>query len=1788
MTLDKNTFPYNDDFQDTKQFYQILFVPGRAVQARELSQIQSLLQNQISKFGNHVFKEGSMVIPGEVALDTKYSYVKLQPQYLGNDISVSQFVGKKITGLTSGAVALVLEATEIEGADPNTLYLQYQTGASTQTFTGSITSGSNIVSGLTSAITGSLVVGSGLSGVGIPVNTYITEIISATQVRLSQQATVTNASVSLTAKTSAVFSNNEIIRTLETTSVSANTATTAATGYGSKFDIKTGIYYMFGYFCYIYEQSLLLDKYGSTPSYKIGIRAIEKFITESDDVSLVDPANGSPNFNAPGAHRYKIEAILTKFDLEDDTSDNFVELLRVKDGLIQKLVNRAEYSELEKTFARRTFDESGDYTVKAFPLEIKEHLNNGLNFGLYSESNGGDESKIAYVLDAGKAYVRGFEIETRSSTQLISDKPRTTAIKNNFLLAPTVGSYVFIDNLRGSFNISTLESVTLKDATTGGNTIGTARVRAIEFVSGVPGNTTARYKLYLFNIIMNTDSNGEIPFSLVRAVEGTGGTKGHCVLETGNAVLYDLFNNISIFSFPDVAIKEFTDISYATKRYLSGTMSGNSITFTAGTDEIFSPFTVSNYHLSISSASATAISNGYSNGSVVNLTTAATVTLGGSPTGKQVTLTMPTIAGSTVVLIANINKSNAVQKTKTLTSRTQSGVPHSSIVQLDRADIFRLISVIDATTSQNITERYTLDNGQRDNMYARGRLLFNTSYPAPAGNITINYEYFEHGTGDYFSVNSYDGVIDYKQISTYIASDGNLYDLINCFDFRPRENNAGNGFSVVSEFVVNGTQIQCDYEYYLGRYDRIILDSSGVFSAVTGASDIVPVLPTVPENAMLLYDVYLPPFVFDVKDIIFKTIENKRFTMRDIGRLEKRISNLEYYTQLSLLEKDTSDMFIDDGTGFNRFKNGFLVDNFSSHLVGDTLNPDYKCSIDAQLGNVRPGFAIDNVGLLLSASNSTNYTQTGELITLPFTTEVLISQPFASKSENVNPYNVFNWVGNMALTPSSDDWYETTNLPDYIITNNEEYNNALAAANQSFIWNDWETTWIGQEISRTIVQTGNSFASWLDPNRALARTNLSRLTSAYGSEVGNNLTNIGNTLINGKNVNAGYLTENIVREVGQTRTGSGTIVVNNGTREEVVEDKILSSTYVPYMREKQIQFTAKNLKPNTKVYPFFDGIPVSQYCRPNTIGAVNGDDLVSDANGTVNGIFDLPNNETNKFRTGSRDFTVMDSQTLNAVQATTSSTGTYSSTGIIQTKQQTIVSTQLFEIVQGTVEETRLATVTATEKRLLSVPHIDPLAQTFFIQNADGVFLSDIDIFFASRDTNGIPVSLQIRNVVNGVPGNQIVPFSTTTKLPSQISTSSDGQTATKFTFESPVYLQGNTEYCFVLLSNSNQYNVWCSRISEFDVFSGERISQQPYAGVLFKSANNSTWTPDQEEDIKFTINRCVFNTGVEGNVQFRNRDISLTKLPRDPFLTMSGSPLIAVNHPNHGMRTGDTVTFSGVTGTHNGIPAVELNQSFLITYIDFDTYSIEFDSNNTLPTATGITGGSAVLSTRNIRLDLTNIMAQTLEFPSTSSAWELKTRNLSGVLGSTFSSVSIRQNIEFSQPQLIINPNDEPADASVHVRSRFSTSSNFLSPVIDTSRLSMLTVSNRINNDSTGENGLAGGSAMARYITKKISLSSSAENIRVSFAAIRPEEATIKVYAKYQTDEQQTVSFDELPYVELTPIQYPAGSFTYRDYNFELENLNSFSVFAIKIVMLSSETSDVPIIKDFRAIAST
>lgn len=258
-------------------------------------------------------------------------------------------------------------------------------------------------------------------------------------------------------------------------------------------------------------------------------------------------------------------------------------------------------------------------------------------------------------------------------------------------------------------------------------------------------------------------------------------------------------------------------------------------------------------------------------------------------------------------------------------------------------------------------------------------------------------------------------------------------------------------------------------------------------------------------------------------------------------------------------------------------------------------------------------------------------------------------------------------------------------------------------------------------------------------------------------------------------------------------------------------------------------------------------------------------------NGKLFGTFNIPNNSTNSFRTGVRQLRFSDNASNDTTLERTSAAANYTASGIIENLQKTVLATRTATISLNSItQDFTTTTLNTTNGQIVS--WYDPLAQTFLVDTVGGVFATDVDLYFSSKDST-LPVRIELHEVVNGYPGSKVLPFSNV--VMDSVNVNVDelrGATATNFKFKSPVYLQDKAEYALCVFSDSSNYKAWVSQVGEFDVNGAGLIASQPYAGVLFKSQNASTWTADQTQDLKFQINRAVFSTSTTADLSLINQ----------------------------------------------------------------------------------------------------------------------------------------------------------------------------------------------------------------------------------------------------------------------------------------------------------------------------
>ena len=1826
-----NVAPYYDDFDTDKNFYKVLFRPGYSIQARELTQLQSLLQNQIEQFGKYAFKQGELVIPGEIGFNNKLHFVKLSSvseiptnqngQIVYKKYDVSQLISRQVKGLTSGVIATILQSATATETAADVLYVTY-------TNSGDAGNEETFRQGETLEV---------VDGVNTPLMVVGTD------------GSVLPTSISITDPDTGTSSSLE----------------SPAMGYASAVKVEEGIYFVNGYFVRNDAQLLVIDKYYDSPSAKVGFKINESIVTPEEDASLYDNSIGSSNYSAPGAHRLSIKLSLVVYSLDEKTDKNFIKLLQIKSGVVQTQVTQTDYNLLEQTLARRTYDESGDYVVDNFSLDVREYYQKNGNLGIYGKDaeglvNGLSESdagkKLVASVGPGKAYIKGYEIVNKETKYIDVDKARETLnredirlktkglptyrITNNYSSIPVnsegseLTSYpnVFLSaafndgsigmnntemdtdpkqtiNRRGSFfdinqgiktiyievdnnyatrvagltganfrttadGIPTLWYIQSRGTTIVANSFDVLSYSKVPRIEANPDDTvtfleitvTAQKDLlddflieydetdankYRFIYINENDAEtpGSVPFGKIvdyndtitpvigiakpsnytllergagfnsdtdivvskgrlsngdatynstfglsyfdpnfftkiqlddkiaisgsfspgqyvrgltsgayGVIEGTstgsytsnktlmvkglfGVFKSGEVIadESGNTLRIAKDNTISHFVVNsrganhsldatirvdgveydnskikvdvsgdqlvwrvsivnrDAALVEYSQpplveivdtgatsqavvtpilvrnavTTYTpqnVKSFYSQFGSGNNNTFTADievnkekysevvsvTDFTFSgnkgrkyiectgfggdattfvihgdlvQFTDDTGNLvrgvvqqSTKPAGVyksriyldRSLPNGVTNASVVRvrpsienfnqgtllyktgsnqissivaspddskityylrrdfistgsggsgaITFAAQLPFGtqrfvsfsesnflitildpgDAPdvtagdivfiTSDQVEIKASTDAASgltsgsvklnlpanyfgsasyttypTLKLTATLEVTKAKPRLKTANLNKRIIVEAlgdkiipfrgrdydtESLDVYSYADAFNLRYVYEGSTSTppvvdkagnlvtgtDVTNRFTFDDGQRDTIYDISRLVIKPGFEAPVGQLVIAFDYFDHTSGDFITVDSYlhEAGVGSEEIPSFNSPVLGKISLKDVLDFRPKvDNNAiiggyqntsllsapnarsftGTGGIVSStpapdvglEYTFSFTQTQ-----YLDRIDGLFLNKKGQFIIKQGNSSLNPSKPDVISDAIALYYVYIPAFTETGKDVRITPVDNRRYTMRDIGKLEKRIERLEYYTTLSILEQQALNMQITDSAGVNRFKSGFVVDNFETHRIGSLKSLDYKCSVDTQQSVLRSQAKEDSIDLVEVNTRDdqrsvSGYQKSGDVVTLPYHELELLGNNFATKTVNPNPFVVLQYVGDSFIGPNVDSWYDSSVEPLVTDNNTNLYSIFLAKENLkeafSSLYNSYKVNWLGAN------QAFYNIGSFAEVNSSIADSNVATASVGTSSNISPQNNEVGKGLV--------------TKGVGSN---------------------VVATSLSYFARSIPVKFKINRLKPNTRVYVFMEGRDVARWVNPdlkytgiaaNSLSAFNGA-ITTDNNGNASGVILIPAGNPpreNAVWSGSVDTVSYDTDadelrfstgvktirfTSSSTDAETESVETFAevkfyATGIVPENPSSIISTRpaFFKANEGTQ-------IVGSNTQNPIRPN--PFAQTFLVDGFEGgAFVTSLDLFFNKKSDN-IPLRVYLTDVVSGKPGKNIVP----------------------------------------------------------------------------------------------------------------------------------------------------------------------------------------------------------------------------------------------------------------------------------------------------------------------------------------------------------------------------------------------------------------------------------------------
>jgi hypothetical protein len=1803
MAITAYTSKYHDDINTPdssgltpldKNYLRILFQPGRTVQARELNQAQSLLQAQVDRLGQSLFRPNSGIIGGDCNFDSTSNFIDVTFS-TGEDATsfetlIAELSDVTITSQSSGVTAIPIKAEELNSLSYR-IFIQYRRGdaGSSSGTINEIDNGIISIEGVTANVTGE----------------------------------VTN-------------NGNAITATL-----------------------SNGIFFVKGCVATASEQSVVraLDPDELFDGYAI-LKISEKQITAGADRTLFDNANGHPNFAAPGADRYQINLTLDLVENFTD-EDNVVVLLQIKDNEVIIVENPLDGSDstLENILAERTFEESGSYVVENFDIEIQEVLGSDSFLARYKNStaaNGLSQSeadkRYAATLSPSVAYVRGKRVELVGPLTLLGDKGRTTSadlregILEDGSTVAAMGNYVEgvlrnTDNLlspaspnsdyspESGYGVGNGEGLPYFDnysrtynlLDSGDLSIGTCKILSLELIDG------AKHRLFLHAISLNAGKK----FNDVETIQGSTvtdyGTLNFSVEQKNGVKLHDTQFNSTLFQLPYKAVKTFNSIQVTERINLSADMpSGEDkeVTFQltgAAFDKSPSSITVYN-----ADADKVLLPTDFS---VVS-----------SADADSLTLNVPQAEASdtiSIVATAALNLDDLGIKTKTTETITLNESPLPAVGDIvELPGVYHLISVEDDNFE-------LVTDGQTSTQYelAKVRCL-------KAGASTVDVVHWKFSGGNYYTVNSYrnsgGGQAALDDIPFY--KENNLGDF---FDIRP--------YPGTTDILALDpySPITGKIDYYLPRVDSLVILPNGDFAIEKGTPSLTPSSPETSENGLVLFDLAIPAYTFEAGDIRVRKYNHRRYTMRDIGEIDRRVSTLEYYATLSLLEKSANDKSIFDDDGTSRFKNGIVTDGFRNFTIGDDLSNDFLCHYETERGHLYPTFDAYSIPFELTSSNNiipgagSGFTKSGlhnDIVTLPYNEVDYIDQPYASQFMSLVPYEYADVLGQMTLAPEADAWNDTITAPP---VNIDLFGNTLVRLQKQILRlqnrkkikrarkkGNWKvvkrlqsdrkrklklleeqtietTELVNESISKSLgefitdvqvkpyarskavyfrvegLKSNSKFYFFIDDidvtNYAhqLTRDDLINShdhteTSILSNDISTEVTKF---LSDGIELPTWFSTRWYPLKASDRNGILGNLA--NGLRTgknfwryaDTIVKAVNSSGFTGVERLRKIH----------ELLPGFDQTSLTHYDgadEASLLEAFPPSAITTDVNGTVEGVLVIPNNENIRLASGEKIVTITNSPRNLEDESTSSASARFISNGI-QTDQTTVnISAILPRIVRKTKTIQRIR-----------YKHTDPLAQTFTVTDDTGIFATSIDLFFAEKApaTGGnanVPVRAYLVSTVNGYPTGEVIPGSEVIVNYDDVRTSADGSIPTTFNFPSPIYLSPDTQYAIISFSTCPDYKAFISEVGgdKVDLITGQIISAQPAVGTLFASSNKRTWTAFQTKDLKFKLRRASFPA---------NQTASFTANPQ--VGTHLGEIAVSSIENNSGWNAlTTTVTVEapfttvidsegnstkvafpgGVTAT--ATPAFNPDDNSIDEIVIIKNGFGYFEA----PTIT-ITDGTKT-ETISGTLNRYNIGAFNLTQKAINLGGKTSIRN-EVYFGETKYDVEVGTPVEY-----VTNRDHNVQGANIsdtRLQTFFSSTDERITPIINR-EIALETRDYFIN--ETGDT--------SQYITKEIALDNLSDQIDMYLDISRPSSTSnIEVYAQLKDTNNLIISSTEtdtdwhsLSAINPTviPINTNRSKFSEVRFNLNTEPVE-FSSFIIKIVMRGEYFSDAPFAKALRIIAT-
>jgi len=1030
INTDLNVDPYYDDYDEDKQFNRILFRPARAVQARELTQLQSILQNQVERFGSNIYKEGTIITGVNLTARDDIKYVKLSDNRTFTDPSIfnpSDTTTYIIEGSSSGLRAEIVSTAngfETQAPDLKTFFIKY------------LNTGTN------------------------PEDKEFQQGEALQIINATTQVPVSNVSVTV-----------------------ANVADHAGSSFG--VSCEEGVIYQRGHFIFVDAQFVVVSKYLPDPNngtvvvdgsplaiqpnnVSVGFVVKENLVNSNQDASLLDNASGFNNENAPGADRLQLVPQLTAI-ASDEEPDDFFALIRYKNGEAVRIRDLTEFNSIGTELARRTYEESGNYVVSGLKVRVEEN----------------DAGDVSAVVEPGKAYVFGREIRNIAAKRLPIEGTTSTQIKDAQSTGLSYGqyfTYAYQDtaDVIDQFELDGTEySLTINApvSDTGNTTIiGSASVASLS-----PG------RLYVYNVQKLAGYENTSPtFFQNTPLTSIGADPA--------GTLYGLNEGGRIFDLGKDSLKSVQEASFVVRRRLRVDTTATQILINPDAVQGRFPLASNIVAVANNSTIAPISSvetNVVPDGTQIEVNLTEPVGSPGSPgyvyyderiNGvSQDTLTeLDVFVRSTYEETGNIAKIGLPNAIKLLevfeipTSGPEVDITGKFVLVNNQKDHFYDLSFLRLKIGETLTDgtsiRIKVKVLSRSSVSGSGYLSVN-SYSGTSTNLL---RVFESRDGTLYDLRN---CLDFRPyaaptVAYSISSTGAQVVSLNPPVSVERTNIP----------IATDHQIISKQEYYLSRIDNVVIDEYGDISIFKGAESETPSRPLL-KNLYPISRISVPGNALSVKGVnpikIFD-VSNKTYTMKDIDAINKKIDRLVTTVSLSLLELKSKDVFIPDAQGLDRFKTGILVDACRDLTVANIIDPEFRCAVDKTRTVITPSVIQYPIDMIVSSDEAGVGFQSYDdiaSISNTGTQVVLFDQQYATQFRNCVT-NFYNYQGKTSLFPAFDVGYDVTQAPavnieidlDSVITdlvdNIQEF---IPLTRERLI--DTETTFSGVRRNRTVTQT---------------------------------------------------------------------------------------------------------------------------------------------------------------------------------------------------------------------------------------------------------------------------------------------------------------------------------------------------------------------------------------------------------------------------------------------------------------------------------------------------------------------------------------------------------------------------------------------------------------------------------------------------------------------------------------------------------------------------------------------